>query len=282
MDWLRQLDAEKFLLFTLVLTRVSGLVMTAPIFGATDSPVRVRALLAMALALLVMPSQWHLHFDYPGTTPMYLVLVGGELLIGACLGLGITVLLSGIQLAGDLISRAGGMTVSELFDPTFNSDVPMFSRLLLLVATAVFACMGGHRVVMAGLLDTFQAIPPGSSATVLLGTPTAAAGGHSPFLQSLAETFVTLMAQSFQLGVRACVPVVVAALLATLIIGLVGRTLPQLNILAVGFSLNALLTFAVMFISLGATFWVFQEYLQPALEALMEVLKVPLESRWFV
>ena len=146
----------------------------------------------MALALLIMPSQWHFHLDYPGTTPMYLVLVGGELLIGACLGLGIMILMSGIQLAGDLISRAGGMTVSELFDPTFNSDVPMFSRLLLLVATAVFACMGGHRVVMAGLLDTFQAMPAGSSAATLLGT-SSAAGGSSPFLQSLAETFVTLM-----------------------------------------------------------------------------------------
>ena len=202
MDWLHQLDTEKFLLFTLVLTRVSGLMMTAPIYGTAEIPVQFRALLAFALALLIAPSQWHVHLADPSTTLMYLVLVGGELVIGACLGTGITILLSGIQMAGDLISRAGGLTVSDLFDPTFDTEVPLFSRLLFLVATAVFVCMGGHRVVMAGMLDTFAAMPPGSVAG-LLDTHAAAAAGQASLLQSLSETFVTLLAESFQLGIRA-------------------------------------------------------------------------------
>ena len=67
MDWLRQLDVDKFLLFTLVLTRVSGLTMTAPIYGSKDIPMQVRALLAFALALLIMPTQWHVAIAHPGT-----------------------------------------------------------------------------------------------------------------------------------------------------------------------------------------------------------------------
>jgi flagellar biosynthetic protein FliR len=279
MDWLRQFDAEHFLLFTLVFTRVSGLLMTAPVYGASDAPMRVRALLALALAVLVAPSQWHVHIDYPGTMLLYLVFVGGELLIGVCLGLGVVVLFSGIQMAGDLISRAGGLTLSELFDPTFNADVPLFSRLLMLVGTAVFVCMGGHRVVMAGLLDTFQSMPPGSSVAGIFAAPSAT---EVPFLQALSETFVTLLAESFQLGIRVCIPVVVAALLATLVLGLVSRTLPQLNVMAVGFSLNAMLTFSIMFLSLGAAFLMFQERIEPALGMLLEMLKVPLQSRWLI
>ena len=73
---------------------------------------------------------------------------------------------------------------------------------------------------------------------------------------------------------------VVAALLATLILGLIGRTLPQLNVMAVGFGLNAMLTFAMMFFSLGAAFLVFQEHLAPAMDALLEPLKVPLQPQW--
>ena len=69
-------------------------------------------------------------------------------------------------------------------------------------------------------------------------------------------------------------------LLTTLVLGLVSRTLPQLNILAVGFGLNALLTFAVLFLSLGTTFWVFQNEIEPALETLLDMLNVPLQSRW--
>ncbi len=280
MDWLRQFDAEKVLLFTLVLSRVSGLLITAPIYGANDAPMRVRAILAFALAVLMTPSQWGVHVSDPGTTPCYLVFIGGELLVGACLGLGIMILFSGIQMAGDLISRAGGLMISDLFDPTFDTEVPLFSRLLVLIGTAIFACLGGHRVVMAGLLDTFAAIPPGSSITTIFGPASAAAGGNASFLESLLKALLTLIAKSFELGVRVCIPVVVAALLATLILGLIGRTLPQLNVMAVGFGLNAMLTFAMMFFSLGAAFLVFQEHLAPAMDALLEPLKVPLQPQW--
>lgn len=182
-------------------------------------------------------------------------------------------------MAGNLISRAGGLTLSDLFDPSVNSDVPLFSRLLTLIGTAIFACIGGHRVVMAGLLDTFAVIPPGGSLACLFAPH--AAASHAGFLDSLLGAMLTLIAQSFQLGVRVCMPVVLAALLATLILGLIGRTLPQLNIMAVGFGLNAMLTFAMMLLSLGTAFLVFQEQLSPAIETLLEVFKVPLQSQWF-
>ncbi len=279
MEWLRHFDAEKLLLFTLILTRVSGLMMTAPIYGANDAPLRVRASLAFALAILMTPSQWGVHVEDPGTMVYYLVFVGSELLVGACLGLGIMLLFCGIQVAGDLISRVGGLMLSDLFDPTFQTEEPLFARLLVLIATAIFACLGGHRVIMAGLLDTFQTIPPGSGIAAVFApqSPLAADGG---LLASLLAALVTLLAESFQLGVRVCMPVVVAALLATLVLGLIGRTLPQLNVMAVGFGLNSMLTFAMMMFTLGAAFLVFQEHLAPALAAFLEVFKVPLQSQW--
>jgi flagellar biosynthetic protein FliR len=264
MDWLSQIDFEKFVLFTLVLTRMSGLVMTAPIFGTSDIPARIRALLAVALAVLIAPTQWEVAVEDPGTTLNYLVFIGSELAIGLSLGLGIVILFSGIQLAGQMIGRIGGMILADVFDPSAGTSVPTFSRFLFLVTMAVFVSIGGHRMVMAGLLDTFATIPPGSGAM-----PT-----------SIAETFVVLLAQSFALAIRAAAPVVTSLLLSTLVMGLISRTLPQLNILAVGFGMNAMLTFGVMALSLGATVWVFQDQLEPALEILLEALHVPLQTEW--
>jgi flagellar biosynthetic protein FliR len=140
----------------------------------------------------------------------------------------------------------------------------MFSRLLFLVTLAVFVCIGGHRMVMAGLLDTFETIPPGSA-----GVPT-----------SIASTFTLLLDQSFALAVRAAAPVVTALLLSTLVMGLISRTLPQLNILAVGFGMNSMLAFGVIALSLGAAVWVFQEELEPALDALLKALHAPLQTDW--
>lgn len=262
MDWLVQLDVGKFLLFTLVLCRTSGLVMTAPIYGDQDVPMQVRALLAFALAVLIAPTQWDVSIPYPGTILNYLVFVGGELLIGLALGLGITILFSGINLAGNVVGQVSGLMLADVFDPTSGASVPLFSRLLFLVTMAVFVCIGGHRIVMAGLLDTFHSIPVGS------GAP---AG-------SLAETFVLLLSQSFALGLRAGMPVATALLLSTLVMGLISRTMPQLNILIVGFGLNSMLAFGALALSMGAAAWVFQQQLEPAVETLLEALHAPLRG----
>ena len=143
-----------------MLARVSGLVMTAPIYGTQEVPMQVRALLAFGLALLVTPTPVGTPLAPPGSLVNYLVFVGGELLVGLSLGMGITILFSGIQLAGQMIGRIGGLMLADVFDPSVGESVPLFSRLLYLVAMAVFVSIGGHRIVMAGLLDTFQRFRP--------------------------------------------------------------------------------------------------------------------------
>src|SRR5208282_4056612 len=162
------LNVEKFLIFTLVLTRISGVLIATPVFGVTQAPATVRALISLALAVLIMPSQWFATMPYPGSMLVYIVIIGFELMIGLILGMGIAIILGGIQMAGDLMSRVGGLTLSDIFDPTTSTNVPLFSQMLSLLSTAVFMIIGGHRMVLGGLLDTFSAIPPGGCASVFL------------------------------------------------------------------------------------------------------------------
>ncbi|MGO8750543.1 MAG: flagellar biosynthetic protein FliR [Thermoguttaceae bacterium] len=257
MDWLEHLDAQKFLLFTLVLTRVSGLCVTAPIYGTQQVPTQIRALVAFALALLVTPTQWGAALPYPGSLVEWLVLVGGELLVGMSLGIGIVVLLSGIGLTGQMVGQASGLQAAEVLDPSQGDNVSVFSQLFSMLATAVFVLIGGHRILMAALLDTFQFIPPGG---MTLPIP-------------LAEKFVTLVSLSFSLGVRAAGPVVASLLVAHLVLGLIGRTVPQLNILVIGFGMNILLALGVLTLSLGAAVWLFQEQIEPVVENMVRMLK---------
>jgi len=279
MDWLSQLDVDKLVLFTLVLTRVSGLTMTAPVFGTKDVPMQARAFFAVALAMLIAPTQWHLPVEYPETTLNYLVLIGSELAIGLCLGLGITILLSGVQLAGGLIGRVGGLLLADVFDPNSEASVPLFSRMMFLVTVAVFVCIGGHRLLIAGLLDTFQSIPPGTD-PLLLNTFPMITPGNDYLAHPIARFSVLLLTESFTLAVRAAVPVVTALLLSILVMGLISRTLPQMNILMVGFGLNAMLSFAAMSLTIGAAAWVFQDQIQVAMDTVLESLHAPLRAKW--
>ena len=276
MNSLALLNVEKFLIFTLVLTRTSGLLIASPVFGATQAPATVRALISLALAVLIMPSQWSATLPYPGSLLVYVVIIAGELMIGLVLGMGITILLGGIQMAGDLMSRVGGLTLSDVFDPTTSTNVPLFSQLLGLLSTALFLIIGGHRILMGGLLDTFRTIPPGGCVAMFLGTGN---GGSSPgLLASLVEMFLVLITQSFHVAIRAAAPVVTAVLLATLVLGLVSRTLPQLNVMVIGFGLNAMITFGVFFLSLGAALLVFQDQIVPTVQILFQTLRIPLHS----
>jgi flagellar biosynthesis protein FliR len=254
----------KLILFTYVLARVAGLALTAPIFGTAAVPISIRGLFAAALAMLIAPTQWQAAVANPDNLIYYLVLLGAEALIGACLGLGVLILVHAMTLAGELVGQGSGLTLSDVLDPSLDENIPLFSRLLFLLTVAAFLCMGGHRLVMAGLLDTFKAIPPG--------------GGTFP--NSLANGFVALIGQSFSLGIRAAAPAVTALLLATLTLGLVGRTIPQLNVLSLGFGLNAMLAFAALGLTIGAAVWAFQDQIQPALEILFDALKTPLQTQW--
>ncbi len=273
MNSLAILNVEKFLIFTLVLTRTSGLLIASPVFGSTQAPATVRALISLALAALIMPSQWFATLPYPGSLLVYVLVIGSELVIGLVLGMGISILLGGIQMAGDMVSRVGGLTLSEIFDPTTSSNVPLFSQLLGLLSTALFMILGGHRMLLGGLLDTFSAIPPGGGLAMFFGTGN---GASDPgFLASLVQMFLLLITQSFHVAIRAAAPVVTAVLLATLVLGLISRTLPQLNVMVVGFGLNAMITFGVFFLTLGASLLVFQDQIVPTVQVLFQGLRIP-------
>jgi flagellar biosynthetic protein FliR len=241
------------LVFTLVLARISGLLMTAPIYGSLEVPVRVRALLVFALALLVTPTQMGQRVE-AATLVDYGVLAGGELAIGLVLGLGVQILFLAPQVAGQLVSQMSGIALADVFNPSLDSEVPVFSQLLYLFSLAIFMIIGGHRLVMAGLLETFNTVPP----------------GQASLLATFSDSFLVLISQSLELGLRAAAPTVTALLLATLIMGLISRTVPQLNIMSLGFGISALTTLLVLSVSLAGIGWALEGQIEPFVETLVE------------
>jgi flagellar biosynthetic protein FliR len=242
----------RFTVFTLVLARTGALIMTAPIFGTLALPRQVRAFLAVTITLLVMPIQVGASLPPVANLPEFARLIASEVLVGLLLGLGVTILFSGIQVAGQIVSQMSGLSLADVFNPGFDEDVSIFSQLFYFLTLAVFVSIGGHRIVMGALLDTFAFAPPGHAA---LGT-------------EFVDVLTNVAAQSFALGIRAAAPLLVALLLATLVLGLISRTLPQINVIAVGFGVNSLLTLGMLFLTLGIVAWTFQE---PSIEVMHQL-----------
>jgi flagellar biosynthetic protein FliR len=190
----------------------------------------------------------------PATLLEYLAAIGIELAVGLSLGYGIMLLLAGMQLAGQIIGLTSGMTLADTFNPGFDTTIPLVSQFLYLLALAVFVAIGGHRLLLQGLLTTFDAMPAGGA-----------------FLRpSLLETLITLLSQSLSMAVCAAAPATVALLLATLVLGLISRTLPQLNVMALGFGASSLVALAVLAASLAGMAWAFESAVAPAIETMVE------------
>lgn len=248
-------------IFTLILGRIGGLVATAPLLSSPAIPIRVRGLMAVAMSLLVLPIHGRTPLGPAGLAeldvPAFARMMAGEVLVGLLLGLGITILLSGVQVAGQIVSQMSGMALGDVFNPALDDNVSVFTQMFYFVTLAVFVAIGGHRLMMDGLLRTFEWAPPGQAH---LG-------------DSYGEAVVILLAQSFELGLRASAPLLIALFLSTLILGLISRTLPQINTIVVGFSANSLLTLALMFISIGAIAMTFEGPVEGAMELLTDAVR---------
>ena len=153
-----------------------------------------------------------------------------------------------------MISTLSGMAIADVFNPAADRNEALFGQLLFFVSLAVFCTIGGHRQMLGALLDTFHALPAGNAAID----------------DSVLTTITTILSQAFSLGIRAAAPTVAALLLATLVMGLISRTLPQLNILAFGFGLNGIATLAMLAITIGTITMLFQNQVEIVLETLRE------------
>lgn len=249
---------SRFMVFTLVLARTGALVMTAPIFGTQSLPRRVRGILAVAMSLLVTPAFLNTSLPAVENTAEYGRMLASEALVGILLGFGMTILFSGLQVAGQIVSQLSGLSLAEVFSPGFDEEVSVFSQIFYFLTMAVFVALGGHRMIAEALLDTFASAPP----------------GHAALGSNFVEVLVNVMTQSFSLGIRAAAPLSIALLMSNLVLGLISRTLPQINVIAVGFSVNSLLALSLLFLSVGAVAWAFQDPTLVALEHLREAVVV--------
>ena len=249
-----ELPLQYLFLFLFVSARVSGLVLIAPGFGAGTVPMRVRALFILALSLLIAPLQAVDSLATPANLGQLVWLMGNEIGVGVLLGTGINMIFSAAQLAGQIIGFMSGMQAADIYNPSLGASVPLMAQMLDMMMVAIFVAIGGHQMAIGALIDTFQSMPvtqvhweAGSTLVV-----------------------VEILSSAFVLGIKIAAPVVVTMLTSLLVLGLIGRALPQMNLQQIGFSLNGLVALFVLAMSLGGGLIWFEDELFHTLDHLRD------------
>jgi len=240
--------------FLLILMRLSGLFLAAPFWSSRMFPVSVKVSLCLFLALTLLPAV-DVSRAPDAVLPLALAAVG-ELAWGALAGFAASLCFAAVQLAGYYLDFELGMGIANVVDPTFGAPVPLAGTFLYLLALVVFLSADGHHLLLSALVQSFRAIPPGAVAI-----PGAAGGG-----------LVAQAGAMFVVGPELAAPVVVPLFLANLALGLVSRTVPQLNVLVVGLPLKSWLGVLFLGMALPAYVTAFGRWHERVAQALLRVV----------
>ncbi len=237
----------------LTLARLSGLFVFAPVLSSPIIPGRVKALLVCILTLAVYPT---LHPSQLGSAPPIpphgpsasdvffanadVFTLGfsivGEVLLGLCIGLLASLPLYAVQLAGMVMGQQVGFGLGAVYNPALDSDGDVLSQLMLMVAIGVYIAVGGVEAVFTCCVDSFSRVPLGGWTSEL--TPLGLCTG--------------LVGAGFELALRVAAPVLGIIMLETVASGTLMKTIPQVNILTVGFAVKIVLALGVLVFAVGA------------------------------
>lgn len=224
----------KLPVFGLVAARIGGLLLFQPLLAALSITHYLRVLLVLGLAGLITPFV-HLPPGAPDTPLGLALALAYELLLGAVIGLVTVACFIGLQLGGLLLAQESGLAFGQIVDPSTEEQETVFGVFYLQLAAVLYLVIGGHRALLTACLDTFDSIP------LLTDTRIVAPA---------ADVLWRALDLSTHVALRVAGPALLALFLVNVALGFVSRTMPQLNVLAVGFSLKSLLAFLLMAVSL--------------------------------
>jgi flagellar biosynthetic protein FliR len=239
--------------FGLYLVRTSALVMASPLLGTGAGFGGYRIGLIAATSLLLYAVSGHPLPEAP--LPIeYALLVLREVLIGVFLGFVLHVVMLAVRVAGELIGHEMTFNMAQLVDPATGLNTPLITRMYEAFFFLGLLAVDGHHWLLRALADSFGRAPIGSMELDV----------------GALEVVLRLFTELFTAGITFAAPVMVLLALTSLMIGLLSRAVPQINVMDAGFTLRIVVGLLALL--------VFVPFLAPALGALYGRLETGLDA----
>jgi flagellar biosynthetic protein FliR len=206
-------------LWMIAMIRPGAAFLAAPIFGANFVPVQLRLVVALAIGI---PALSVTGFTLPPdglASGAGFILVGGEVMVGLALGFSVLLGFSAATVAGEVIGNAMGLGFAAMIDPASGQQNPVLSQFMSILATFLFLAINGHLALAATIVESYRALPP----------------GHAWLSAESLHGLVLFGGVLFSAGLSIALPVAFAIVLVQIVMGLLARSAPQLNLFAVGF-----------------------------------------------
>jgi len=208
--------------FGLLFVRVVTFLSMLPVMGNRSVPPIAKIGLAGFMAFFLLTVQDIRQQPVPPSLWHFALLAVKEAVIGLGLGFLTKMIFAGIQMAGEIVGRQVGFAMARTFDPTFQTQASVISEFYLILMMLIYLSVSGHHFLIRGLAESYTFLP--------IGAPLSTAGIEVPVLKMASGIFLSC--------IKIAAPVLVTLMLTNIALGLLARTVPQMNVFMVGLPLR--------------------------------------------
>lgn len=232
MDNISTILIDKFVVLLLVFVRMSSIFVVTPVFGRREMPPYLKIGFAFFCSYILVPLLGDVKVEYSNLIS-FTAIVGKEFLVGIIIGFVSFLIFSAVHVAGQIIDIQIGFGMVNVLDPTTNSQVPLTGNFMYILTTMLFLMMDGHHILLSALFKSYSILP---------------INGFE-FTEAMVNNIAAIFSETFVIGFKISIPVIAAALLSEIALGILAKTVPQMNVFVVGIPLKigiGLITLFVM------------------------------------
>jgi len=218
--------------FILVFLRTGAMMAMMPVIGDNATPLRIKAGLSLIIAFMIAPVVSVAHIPDPALLDLALKMAG-EVLIGVMIGFAARLIFAGIQIAGQFVGFQMGFAIVNVIDPISSAQVSIIAQIQYLLAILIFLIINGHHFFIMAIAEGYRVLP---------------AFGFQ-FSGALMDAVFQLSRDMFVIALKLSAPIIAVLFFTNVGLGIIARTVPQMNIFIVGFPLQigiGLIAFGLM------------------------------------
>ena len=223
--------------FLMVLARVAAILFAIPFLESRSVPVIFKAGLAVAVSIMVFGQARVTLVSFPTSVIGLFLAVAGEVVFGLAIGFIVKLIFTGFQLAGQLAGFQMGFAIANVVDPASSLQIPILAQFLNLFALLIFLVTDMHYWFFKALVDSFRVVAPMQQ-------------GFEP---GLAKPILQAASGMFIIALKVGAPVIAALILTHVALGLMARTVPQMQVFIVAMPLQ--IAVGIIFLGLSLPFW---------------------------
>lgn len=258
MDWV-PFTVDQVQFFLLIFVRISTVIALIPIFGSQQVPPQIKVAISLILSIIIFPAVMSFKPQLPQafSLGLFFLLVCKEAMVGLILGFVISFLFTAVHLAGQLIDTEIGFGFVEVADPFTQESITVLGQFQIVIFTILFLLFNGHYFLLIAIQKSFELLPLFSAHLP---------GGKESF------HVTALVGNIFVIALRFAAPIYVTLLLTEMALGVVARTVPQINIFFVGMPLKIAIGLWVMIIVLPMLGTLFKQVVEVLIQDIWKLL----------